>query len=199
MARANPFRFSTKYQDDESDQLYYGYRFYNQSMGRWLSRDPIGEKGGDNLYGFVGNNASAKWDVLGRDYGNAGSAATWKEKISCACACGISKCEKAAELANQALKEAEKEFPGTLHNGPGDAFRHCYWNCEMSRGIGQYCAWLVSRNHEDAGKRNGQPANESEMDDYNNRHGRGLAKESGSCGDLCKKYLADGNLKVITP
>jgi RHS repeat-associated protein len=28
MARANSFRFSTKYQDDETDLLYYGYRYY---------------------------------------------------------------------------------------------------------------------------------------------------------------------------
>ena len=45
MAKLNPFRFSTKYQDDESDLIYYGYRYYNGSTGRWLSRDPINEKG----------------------------------------------------------------------------------------------------------------------------------------------------------
>jgi RHS repeat-associated protein len=44
MARANPFRFSTKYQDDETDLLYYGYRYYNAGTGRWLSRDPINVK-----------------------------------------------------------------------------------------------------------------------------------------------------------
>ena len=43
MAKANPFRFSTKYQDDETDLLYYGYRYYNASTGRWVSRDPIGD------------------------------------------------------------------------------------------------------------------------------------------------------------
>src|SRR6266581_1610036 len=37
MAKANPLRFSTKYQDDESDFLYYGYRIYNPSVGRWLN------------------------------------------------------------------------------------------------------------------------------------------------------------------
>jgi RHS repeat-associated protein len=52
MAKANPVRFSTKYQDDETDLLYYGYRYYNASTGRWPSRDPIGERGGKNLYGF---------------------------------------------------------------------------------------------------------------------------------------------------
>jgi hypothetical protein len=31
MAKANPFGFSTKYQDDETDSLYYGYRYYNDS------------------------------------------------------------------------------------------------------------------------------------------------------------------------
>jgi RHS repeat-associated protein len=41
MAKLNPFRFSTKYEDDETDLLYYGYRYYNASTGRWLSRDPI--------------------------------------------------------------------------------------------------------------------------------------------------------------
>jgi len=68
MAKVNPFRFSTKFQDDESDLLYYGYRYYNASMGRWLSRDPIGERGGLNLYGFVGNDAIRRIDPFGLDY-----------------------------------------------------------------------------------------------------------------------------------
>ena len=34
-------------------------------LGRWLSIDPIGEKGGLNLYGFVGNEATNKWDFQG--------------------------------------------------------------------------------------------------------------------------------------
>ena len=34
MARNNPFRFSTKYADDESDLLYYGYRYCKSSL-RW--------------------------------------------------------------------------------------------------------------------------------------------------------------------
>ncbi len=66
MARANPFRFSTKYQDDETDLLYYGHRYYSTSTGRWLSRDPIEEKGGRNLYCFVRNNAICLFDALGK-------------------------------------------------------------------------------------------------------------------------------------
>jgi len=51
MAKVNPVRFSTKYQDDESDLLYYGFRYYKPSTGTWLSRDPINEIGFDSLYG----------------------------------------------------------------------------------------------------------------------------------------------------
>jgi RHS repeat-associated protein len=64
-AKANPFRFSTKYQDDETDQLYYGYRFYNASTGRWPNRDPLGEKGGKNLYAFVRNAPVDLFDRFG--------------------------------------------------------------------------------------------------------------------------------------
>ena len=31
----------------------------------WLSRDPIGERGGLNLYGFTGNDGVNRWDYLG--------------------------------------------------------------------------------------------------------------------------------------
>lgn len=69
MAKVNPFRFSTKYQDDEDDLYYYGYRAYNPTAGRWLSRDPIEEQGGVNLHGFVGNSGLNSIDAFGLDYG----------------------------------------------------------------------------------------------------------------------------------
>ena len=65
MAEKNPFRFSTKYTDTETDLLYYGYRYLNPQTGRWLNRDPIEEEGGVNLYGFVGNCPVCRSDLLG--------------------------------------------------------------------------------------------------------------------------------------
>ena len=64
-ATLNPYRFSTKYTDDESGWLDYGYRYYDPATGRWPSRDPIEEEGGINLYGFVGNNGIGRIDRLG--------------------------------------------------------------------------------------------------------------------------------------
>ena len=39
-----PHRFSTKYQDEFSGFYDYGYRWYWSEYGRWLNRNPIGEK-----------------------------------------------------------------------------------------------------------------------------------------------------------
>ena len=41
-------------------------RYYNPTTGRWISRDPIGEEGGLNLYGFVGNDPVKQIDPDGR-------------------------------------------------------------------------------------------------------------------------------------
>src|SRR5574344_2950064 len=48
MAGVNPFQFSTKYTDNETDLLYSGYRYYSPALGRWMSRDPLGEPGFEN-------------------------------------------------------------------------------------------------------------------------------------------------------
>jgi RHS repeat-associated protein len=59
------YRFSTKPRDTETGLYYYGYRYYDPLTGRWPSRDPIGERGGVNLYAFVGNNPINHLDYLG--------------------------------------------------------------------------------------------------------------------------------------
>lgn len=64
-AKANPFTFSTKFTDDESELVYYGRRYYSPSQGRFLGRDPKKEKGGLHLYAFVTNNPINLWDYLG--------------------------------------------------------------------------------------------------------------------------------------
>jgi len=42
-----------------------GHRYYNPTLGRFLGRDEIGEKGGFHLYAFCRNNAVNGWDKLG--------------------------------------------------------------------------------------------------------------------------------------
>jgi len=61
----NPFRFSTKFEDLETGLYYYGQRYYSPLQGKFITRDPIEEAGGVNLYGFVGNDPVNGFDYLG--------------------------------------------------------------------------------------------------------------------------------------
>ena len=65
----NPFRFSTKYHDEETGLYYYGYRYYDAAVGRFINRDPIEEEGGLNLYGFAYNEPIGSIDYLGLSVG----------------------------------------------------------------------------------------------------------------------------------
>jgi RHS repeat-associated protein len=60
-----PIRFSTKYWDAEIGLYYYGYRYYSPEVGRWIKRDPLGVKGGLNIYAAMHNQPIGWIDVLG--------------------------------------------------------------------------------------------------------------------------------------
>ena len=60
-------RFSTRYFDDEAGLYYFGHRFYSPRIARWLTRDPIEEDGGLNLYAYCVNNPIMLSDKLGED------------------------------------------------------------------------------------------------------------------------------------
>ena len=64
-ASAQPIGFSTKYTDGETGLVYYGYRYYQTNLGRWISRDPVLERGGLNLYRFVKNDLLNRLDKYG--------------------------------------------------------------------------------------------------------------------------------------
>ena len=61
------YRFSSEYADDETGLVYYNHRYYSAEWGRWLSRDPIEEQGGWNIYAMVNNDAINEIDYLGLD------------------------------------------------------------------------------------------------------------------------------------
>ena len=60
-----PFTWSSEYADEELALIYYNYRHYNPTDGRWISRDPIMEQGGWNLYAILSNKLAQNIDTLG--------------------------------------------------------------------------------------------------------------------------------------
>lgn len=61
----NPVRFSSEYYDSELDLIDYNDCPYNPLNGRWLSRAPIEENGGYNLYSMANNNLLNNYDLRG--------------------------------------------------------------------------------------------------------------------------------------
>ena len=57
--------FTGLYRHSKSNLDLATYRAYDPDLGRWLSRDSIGELGGINLYGYVGNGPVNGVDTLG--------------------------------------------------------------------------------------------------------------------------------------
>ncbi len=69
-ANQNPYRFSTKPMDQQTGLYYYGYRYLDVDLGRWVRRDPFGYKGGINLNAYIKNSPIGLYDILGLSGGN---------------------------------------------------------------------------------------------------------------------------------
>ena len=65
LAEQFAYRFSTKYWDAETALYYYGYRYYSPELGRWVSKDPLGEVGSLNTLLCCQNNSINTVDILG--------------------------------------------------------------------------------------------------------------------------------------
>ncbi len=65
LAEANTYRFSSKEWHANAGLYYYGFRYYEPNLQRWLNRDPIQEEGGLNLYELVGSDPCNDVDPFG--------------------------------------------------------------------------------------------------------------------------------------
>lgn len=100
------------------------------------------------------------------------------------------------------MSKAQKLFGGgSLHNGAGDAFRHCYWSSLLARDIGRDNASEFTTAHE---SKPGNPKREKEMDLHNNGKGIEIGSKYPNASDdelvkMCQRALLKGELKVIKP
>lgn len=61
----NPWRYRGKRVDKEVGLMYFGYRYYDPEVGRWISPDPLGAIDGPNLYAYARNNPMKYVDYFG--------------------------------------------------------------------------------------------------------------------------------------
>lgn len=78
----NPWRFASKRVDPETGWIYFGRRYYDPSIGRWTTPDPIGFADGSNLYAYLHHNPLGAYDA----YGLLGEA--YAASVNAACNAG---------------------------------------------------------------------------------------------------------------
>lgn len=61
--QTSPWRFNSK--RHEEGLVFFGKRFYDPSLGRWLTPDPAGHSDGPNLYSYVHNSPLNRLDLFG--------------------------------------------------------------------------------------------------------------------------------------
>jgi RHS repeat-associated protein len=64
----NPFTYTSREWEPELGMYYYRARWYDPSIGRFISEDPIGFAGGVNLYNYVEGNPINRIDPFGLDW-----------------------------------------------------------------------------------------------------------------------------------
>ena len=72
LAQANTYRYASKELHLVSGIIYYGLRYYSPDLMRFINKDPIGEPGGVNLYGYALNNPTSYIDFWGLSVGQPG-------------------------------------------------------------------------------------------------------------------------------
>ena len=203
----DPFGRSSKLQGSlEADFQYAGYymhqrsglslpvfRAYSAKMGRWISRDPLYESGGLNLFCYVNNNPSRFTDKLGLERSTSfkiDRQEIWEDTQDVGLAMGFQARQDSITAAEGA---AATGLNGAI-GGPQDAYRHCLWACLMTKRFGPADAMAILNNHEEAGRRMGQSAPDEAMDTANNKEGVKAADCDKPCEDTCRKLLNSGQL-----
>jgi len=84
----NPFRYSGREFDTETNLYYNRARYYNPQAGRFISEDPLGFGGdGTSFYAYVGNRATGFTDLFGlkMEAAKSGLCAISQKKFGPAC------------------------------------------------------------------------------------------------------------------
>ncbi|EEZ2388299.1 RHS repeat protein [Escherichia coli] len=185
-----PYRLPGQQYDKESGLYYNRHRYYDPLQGRYITPDPIGLRGGWNMYQYPLNPIQVI-DPMGLDAIENMTSGGLIYAVS-----GVPGLIAANSITNSAYQFGYDmdAIVGGAHNGAADAMRHCYLMCRMTKTFGSTIADVIGKNHEAAGDRQGQPAKERIMDLKNNTVGIACGDLSAKCSDACIEKYNTGQL-----
>jgi hypothetical protein len=106
-----------------------------------------------------------------------------------------------ANMVDEARAAATENFPESLDDGHGDAFRHIYWNARMTQEFGEDWTQTYATAHEKSG---GNPPNREAMDLFNNQVGREIGAQYPDASpeelqEIIKNRIETGGVLVMAP
>ena len=167
-------RFPGQYADAETGLYYNYFRDYDPKTGRYIQSDPIGLQGGWNTYAYVGGNPVRFVDPTGK-------ATVWEGMT---CLLNPMSCGSFVSCSGHAFAAEKAVFGYNSADTLGDGYRHCVWQCCITKKSGEAAAIAAADAHE------AKPGNRRtcsyQMDIANNSTGRGLGTTGpGSCARKC--------------
>jgi RHS repeat-associated protein len=125
---ANNLRFAGQYADEETGLHYNLRRYYDPGTGRYISQDPVGLAGGDNLYRYADADPANLTDPTGE----------CPQCVAYAVCLALCMAEDVAENA----------ITGECNNF-GSSAKNCALGCAVGMGLGKLWKWgrkLLKRN-----------------------------------------------------
>lgn len=157
---------------------------------RYLQSDPIGLRGGLNIYSYAYQSPLNFFDPYGLSssakFGDAAGAL--KDGGYSGYSESVQAYKDAKRAAGGMLSDnmSLQEKNDSLYKGAADAMRHCVLACSLTRRLGRATAKSILDRHEE------RDGGGDDMDDRNNMMGCFLGEngEEG-CEEECKKHLND--------
>jgi RHS repeat-associated protein len=157
------------------------FRAYSAPMGRWVSRDPMHESDGVNMFVYCHSDPGNQIDKFG-DF----QIPVFGEVI--AGIKGVGPVDAATGFLDGLISMI---IGGVGECTPGDAMRHCLWSCSMTKNLGKEQAAALLENHE---RCNPNRPDAFEQDQLNNQIGQSYGLLPTGCYWSCRKARLDGTL-----
>lgn len=198
------YGYTGRERDPDTGLMYYRARWYDPQVGRFVSEDPIGFKGGDvNLYAYVLNSPTNFRDPTGRQRadrdrpGDIEWARGLKKAIDNMPQSPPSGCAGAAWGPLGASSDFWRNYEDMrrAHTIGADKFFHCMANCEAAkRGrSGRLTAKVISELRELTDENiKGDTRSACDADRFANDIGRAGGSECKPCPQVCARFRPSG-------
>jgi len=191
-----PWYFQGRQWSNTTRLQFHRARYYDPTIGRFISPDPVGLVGDTNTYVFVSNSPPNATDPSGKipimEYLGALGLTSLL----------ISAKSFVESTFDAAVQEAVSRGYPDINHGKGDAYKHCLTTLYVAAIAGPVLSFWAGWLHEIEGGGNTHPG-DFWMDMHNNAIALGLYQEYsptswGECAGLCARAIDDGSLIWLT-